>query len=82
MPTPVPATQLRVGDDVRVFGTAGAPLRARQTPGLASEISARFQPDRPLRIVGGPRIAEGRVWWQVRGGQGTGWCAGEFLERR
>lgn len=78
-PTPRPAAQLRVGDEARVFGTAGAPLRARREPGLASEISARFQPDSLLRIVGGPRMSEGRVWWQVRGSEGTGWCAGEFL---
>jgi hypothetical protein len=71
-----------IGDTVSVGGTDGVALRARSAPGTTAAVSARFAPNTPLHIVGGPVRAEGRTWWQVRGDDGEGWCAGEYLAAR
>jgi len=35
-----------------------------------------------VEVIGGPQVADGFTWWQVRGPTGEGWCAGQFLELR
>jgi hypothetical protein len=79
---PVPASGgegLHPGAVARVIGTEGAALRAREQPGTDTRIVARFPPESRLEIVDGPQQAGGRTWWKVRGPQGEGWCAAEFL---
>ncbi len=68
-----------IGATVRVTGTDGAALRAREQPGSSARIVARFAPASQLEIVDGPQGVDGRTWWKVRGAQGEGWCAAEFL---
>jgi hypothetical protein len=79
---PAPAATagtLHTGAAARVTGTEGAALRAREQPGADTRIVARFPPESWLEIVDGPQQADGRTWWKVRGSQGEGWCAAEFL---
>jgi hypothetical protein len=69
----------QVGDTVRIVRTEGAPLRARATPSTDAQIVARFPPNSILHILGGPETVDGRVWWEVQGENGEGWCAADYL---
>jgi hypothetical protein len=77
--TPVPTLALHIGDNVRITGTEGTPLRARATPSTDAKIITRFSAEDLLTIVDGPTVVGGRTWWRVRGKSGVGWCAAEFL---
>jgi hypothetical protein len=70
---------LQVGDHVRVFGTEGSPLRARETASLQAKPVVRFVADSVLEIVDGPQTVDGYTWWKVRGAPGEGWCVADFL---
>jgi hypothetical protein len=69
----------QIGDTVRVVGTDGAPLRARSSPSTTASIVARFPAGGALKIIDGPQTVDGRTWWKLRGDNGEGWCAAEFL---
>lgn len=70
---------LRVGNTARVVGTEGAALRGREAPAISAKVVVRFPPQSVVHIIDGPRIADGKTWWKVKGEQGEGWCAAEFL---
>lgn len=71
---------LMIGDRVQVMNTGGAVLRARAAASTSAPITVRFLPDTYLEIVDGPTFRDGYTWWYVRGDDGEGWCAAEFLE--
>jgi hypothetical protein len=58
----------------------GVPLRTN--PGIAYSIVSRLQEGTTVELVGGPRTAGGRVWWEVKTiGPDVyeGWVGEEFL---
>ena len=70
---------LRIGLRVRVAGTGGTSLRAREKPSTDANVMALFAEGTELEIIDGPQKSGGREWWRVRRGQSEGWCAGEYL---
>ena len=65
-----------VGDPVVVT----AALNFRVAPSLSASITNVLPSGTRFEVVGGPRVAEGYTWVQIRNGQyGTGWVAADFL---
>lgn len=73
-PTPDPST-LHTGGLAVVTNLGEAPLRTRDTPGITGTVHIYLREGDVVEIVGGPVAADGYVWWQVQGDEGTGWCA-------
>ncbi len=71
---------LTIGGRARVANLSGAPLRAREAPGLTTRIVARIPEGSEVELLAGPVEAEGYVWWQIAGAAGTGWSAERSLE--
>jgi hypothetical protein len=67
------------GGYVEVSGTGGQTLRARSGPGIGYEVVARYREGTRLRVLEGPVAADGFAWLKVRGDEGEGWCADEWL---
>lgn len=79
-PTEQPVVlELTVGGYARVVDTEGQPLRARAGPGTSFDVVTRFPEGSRLLILEGPESEGGFTWWQVRGEQGEGWCADQWL---
>jgi hypothetical protein len=74
-PEPEAAPAIAVGGRAQVANLSGAPLRAREAPGLSGRIVARFPEGSEVEVIAGPVEAEGYTWWQVTGPAGTGWSA-------
>jgi hypothetical protein len=45
----------------------------RSNPGTANQLLFQVQPGESFEIIGGPRCADGFVWWQIRRNGRTGW---------
>ncbi len=82
-PTPAPVTPgMEIGVRVQVIGTGGAGLNIRSEPGTEAERVAVATEGEALLVVGGPRDADGYVWWFVRDEvtpEREGWAAQDFL---
>ncbi|MCX8066419.1 MAG: protein kinase [Anaerolineae bacterium] len=79
-PTATPLGEFAVGMEVEV-ATSGARLNIRESPGTGAPIVAKVEPGTRLRIVDGPRRADGYTWWQVRLPDGTlGWAVEKWLK--
>lgn len=78
-PTPEPAppapVELGIGGRARIVNLNGAPLRARETPGLTGRVVARIAEGREVQISDGPVTADGYVWWRVVADDAAGWVA-------
>lgn len=72
-PTVAPA--LGVGARARVANLSGAPLRARETPGLGGRVVARIPEGSEVTLREGPVEADGYTWWRVEAEAGAGWAA-------
>lgn len=68
--------EFAVGDSV-VVKTDG--LRMRSSPGLFASVVARLVTGEEGTVTDGPNRADGYDWYQLETGEGTGWCASEFL---
>lgn len=73
---------LAVGDNATVSGTSGV-LNMREGAGTEFKVIGSLREGTVVEIIGGPREADGYIWWQVRTDSGTvGWAAGEWLKKR
>ncbi|NOZ50704.1 MAG: SH3 domain-containing protein [Chloroflexi bacterium] len=73
-PTPTVVTNLRLGSAARVVARTG--LNIRGAPSTQAERAGRFAPGAVVKVVDGPVLADGYVWWQVDDGYGLGgWVA-------
>ena len=81
--TAVPPGALAVGRSAVVRADAVA-LNVRARPGTAGDIPIQvvLSPGTAMEIIGGPVVADGMDWWQVRAGGSEGWCAAEWIEVR
>lgn len=81
-PTPTaPAARFSVGQRVRVSGTEQEGLLLRLGPGLGFDALMRMEEGTTLKVLEGPRRADGYVWWRLEMEDGTtGWAAGKWLQ--
>lgn len=79
-PTPTPEPSLRPDSFAVITGTEGAALRARTEPGINAPIETRFREGQNVRILEGPRSADGRDWWRIEADGESGWAAADFLQ--
>lgn len=82
--TPTPQATvpgITVGDYVEVEDTEGVGLRLRAGPGVSHEMIRIVEDGSILRVVGGPRTADGFTWWHLDYHGSLGWCADEWLKR-
>ncbi|HYG80686.1 MAG TPA: Ig-like domain-containing protein, partial [Pyrinomonadaceae bacterium] len=66
---------LRVGAQVSVSNTSGVGLRLRKGPGLSEGIISTMPEGAQMTIISGPYYKDGYLWWNIRGGAGTGFSA-------
>jgi hypothetical protein len=66
---------IAIGAKVRVFDT-GTGLNFRKGPSRGAQAIKKLPDGTVLEVIGGPREAEGFVWWQMRDTEGVvGWGA-------
>lgn len=65
---------LEVNDTAVIFTTEGDRLNLRSGPGLSFEIVDKLQRDTMVRLLEGPRKADGYAWWRVQTGDVEGWA--------
>ncbi len=64
-----------VNDLAVVFTTEGDRLNLRSGPGLSFDIVDKLQRDTSVRLLEGPRKADGYAWWRIQTGDGVeGWA--------
>jgi hypothetical protein len=74
-PAPPPPPTLAIEGQAVIINLNGAPLRARQNPGL-TPIVARIAEGTTVTLREGPLEADGYTWWRVEAPSGvTGWVA-------
>lgn len=76
---------LAVGMSVRVDNVGEQELNIRSRPGIAdSPILFRATAGTAFQIIGGPRPADGFVWWQIQDPllHLKGWAAENYLQRQ
>jgi 3D (Asp-Asp-Asp) domain-containing protein len=73
------AQELAIGVQAVVAGTDGEGLRLRQEPGLSAALIGLLAEGTRLRVLDGPRPADGEQWYQVRAGDQQGWAAARYL---
>ncbi len=76
---PTENARLHVGGRARVEGTLGNGLRVRTQPTTGALEVTRLPDGTVVRLVGGPRAADGYTWWQAQASGATGWVADEWL---
>jgi hypothetical protein len=54
--------------------TVVSSLNLRPTFSTTAAPLATLAPGTEMTVVGGPELAEGYVWWQLQGAEGTGWA--------
>lgn len=70
-----PATELVVGRSALVMVAPGDGLNLRREPGFAAPVIRELASAEVVEVVGGPQVADGTRWWQVRTyEQRTGWA--------
>lgn len=67
-------------DWARIRTTDGEALNIRAAPSLQGQVTLRLVNGTRVAIIGGPRIAEGYRWWQVRTTDGAAGWAVEAVE--
>lgn len=73
------AQELAVGDQAVVTGTDGEGLRLRQGPGLNAALVGLLAEGTRVRVLDGPRAADGEQWYQIHAGDWQGWAAARYL---
>jgi hypothetical protein len=80
-PTPVPGV-LAVGAYVQIYGTNGAGLNIRRTPGLNSEVQFLGYDGEVFVVMDGPQEQDGLTWWYIVtpvDESRAGWAAANYL---
>jgi hypothetical protein len=70
---------LAVGGRARLVNLNGAPLRAREAPGLTAVVG-RIPEGSEVAISEGPVEADGYTWWRVEAEGVSGWVAASSPE--
>jgi|GEM_PF-3601101 len=68
-----------IGDYVTVINTGNIGLSFRSGPSLSYAKIGNNKEGTRVKIVDGPRSANGYTWWKIQSPAGTGWSAGYYL---
>lgn len=80
-PAPTPPDKIAVGGYVEVIDTGEDGLNLRELPGVEEEWLHRALEGSVLKVVDGPRQADGYTWWQLEYEKGkAGWGADNWLQ--
>ena len=77
--TPRPGGEILVGGYVKVTGTGELMLNLRGGPGINCEQVERLPDDTVLKVINGPKEADGHRWWRLEWDGTSGWAADEWL---
>lgn len=66
---------LKKGGRALIQQTGQNPLRVRVSPSVDAKIIAYMHDDEVVEIIAGPILADGYVWWQIKGTASNGWSA-------
>ncbi|MBI3160535.1 MAG: hypothetical protein HYZ26_13135 [Chloroflexi bacterium] len=80
-PTPLPGV-LAVGAYVQIYGTNGAGLNIRRTPGLNAEVQFLGYDSEVFVVTDGPQEQDGLTWWYIVtpvDESRAGWAAANYL---
>jgi hypothetical protein len=78
--TPTVEPTLAVGGRARLVNLNGAPLRAREAPGLSGAVVGRIPEGSEVALSEGPVEADGYTWWRVEAEGAAGWVAASSPE--
>lgn len=67
--------RMTVGQLGQVMGDTPLPNRLRRQPSLSGSIITTIPINELFSVIGGPKCANGILWWQVDYGGRTGWTA-------
>lgn len=73
-----PGGRFRAGQRLSVTGT-GECLNVRVLPSLQADVVACLPDGTEVEVRGGPREADGYVWWELATPQGDGWAVENYL---
>jgi hypothetical protein len=77
---PATATALAVvGKTGKVTGLGGQALNVRQDASINAKVLTRLKEGDRVKVVGGPKAAEGQNWLQVEVNGQTGWVSDKYL---
>jgi len=82
-PTAQGEAGIQQGGYVRISGTEGEGLRLRLDPSLSGEIAYLGLEGEIFLVTGGPREADGYVWWQLEAPLNVsrrGWVVSDYLQ--
>ena len=69
-----------LGKTGKVMGLAGGSLNVRQDAGINAKVIARLTEGDRVRLLDGPKDADGQKWYQVEVGGQTGWVSQKFIQ--
>ncbi|GEM_PF-1750569 len=73
---------ISVGAKVQIVDTGATGLNFRKTPARAGEKIRSLPEGNSYEVVGGPKTADGLVWWQIKDSADgmTGWGAQDYMK--
>jgi hypothetical protein len=81
IPAPPPSDEIVVGGYVKVVDTGGNGLNLRESPGVEKGWLHTALEGSVLKVLDGPRQADGYAWWQLEYEEGKGgWGADDWLQ--
>lgn len=69
------SSRMSTGNTVYVLSTETVPNRIRRQASIDSRIVGHLFPRQMAQVVGGPRCADGYVWWHIERNGVRGWTA-------
>ncbi len=80
--TPVPNSQIKIGDYVQISNTGGDGLRIRSGPGTSNPPLFLGMESEVFKVTDGPKDSDGYTWWDLAApydNTRAGWAASNFL---
>jgi hypothetical protein len=80
--TPVPNSQIKIGDYVQISNTGGDGLRIRSGPGTSNPPLFLGMESEVFKVTDGPKESDGYIWWDLAApydNTRAGWAASNFL---
>lgn len=78
--TPTPVTASVLGKTGKVMGLGGGSLNVRQDAGINAKVIARLTEGDRVRLLDGPKDADGQQWYKIEVGGQTGWVSQKFIQ--
>jgi hypothetical protein len=79
--TPTPTVTAGIlGKTGKVMGLGGGSLNVRQDAGINAKVIARLTEGDRVRLLDGPKDADGQKWYQIEVGGQMGWVSQKFIQ--